>query len=175
MSNIKKDYIFYSIVVMFAIFFLTMTSQIKITNGSFTIGPRTWPYILLILMLALGTFGIISNFIKSKKTQATETTETTDDKEDSEPERRLFNLSIPIVCLLAVIIYVLLLNALGFILSSLLFLYGISFLLGEKKQLNAIIFSIVTTTVFVLLFSVLLSIPLPRGMGIFRQFSLLFY
>ncbi|RKL66460.1 hypothetical protein CR203_14250 [Salipaludibacillus neizhouensis] len=172
MSNIKKDYIFYSIVIVFAMIFLTMTPQIKITNASFIIGPKTWPYTLLILLLVLGAYGIISSFFKSKKIQETEATE---DNEDNEPERRLFKLSIPIVCLITVILYVLLLSVFGFILSSLIFLYGLSFLLGEKKQLNAIIFSIATTTVFVFLFPVLLSIPLPRGMGVFRHFSLLFY
>jgi hypothetical protein len=171
-SDAKKDYIFYSIVILFAIFFLVLTPQIKITNASFTIGPRTWPYILLILMLILSAFGIISSFVKSKKTKATETTE---DTEDKQPERTMFKLSIPMVCLLSVVLYVSLLNAIGFILSSLLFLFGITFLLGERKKVNAFIFSIVTTTVFVFLFSTILNIPLPRGMGIFRQISLLFY
>lgn len=171
-TNIKKDYIFYSIVILFAIFFIIMTPQIKITNGSFIIGPRTWPYILLTLMLILGSFGMIKSYMKSKKMKATESTINNENKES---EKTLFKLSMPMVSLVSVVLYVILLNALGFILSTLLFLYGITFILGEKKQLNAIIFSIVTTGVFVLLFSVVLQIPLPRGLGFFRQFSLLFY
>ncbi|MFK4997112.1 tripartite tricarboxylate transporter TctB family protein [Bacillus sp. N9] len=75
----------------------------------------------------------------------------------------------PMISLAAIILYVVLLNFIGFIISTILFLYGISFLLGQKKQLNAILFTIVTTGVFIVLFSVLLEIPLPRGLGIFRN------
>ncbi|MFS0822040.1 tripartite tricarboxylate transporter TctB family protein [Bacillus sp. 1P02SD] len=169
MSSVKKDYIFYSIVILFAVFFLSMTPQIKITNATFAVGPRSWPYILLTLMFVLGAYGIIKTFIKSKNTKATETIE------KEEVGRKVFNISIPMLSLVTVIIYVVLLNFIGFIITTILFLYGISFLLGAKKQVGTIIFSVVTTVVFVVLFSVLLHIPLPRGTGIFRELSLLFY
>lgn len=172
MSNVKKDYIFYSIVILFACVFLAMTPQIKITNGTFIIGPRSWPYILLTLMLILALFGMVKSFVLSKKMKAIEIGEHV---EDNESERTFLKLSIPMVSLAAVILYVVLLNIVGFIISTILFLYGISLLLGQKKQLNSIIFAIVTTVVFIGLFSILLSIPLPRGLGIFRQLSLLFY
>lgn len=149
-----------------------MTPQIKITNASFTVGPRDWPYILLTLMLILGTFGLVKSFIKARKPKETESAVNHVNKE---PERTLFKLSIPVLALLSIIIFVILLEFIGFILSSILFLYGLSLLLGAKKQLNSIIFAIITTAVFVALFSILLQIPLPRGVGIFRQFSLLFY
>jgi putative tricarboxylic transport membrane protein len=171
-SNVKQDYIFFGIVILFAVFFLAMTPQIVITNGSFIIGPRSWPYILLTLILVLALYGIVKTYVLSKKTTIIEPAD--HDVED-EPNRRFFRLSIPMVSLGMVIIYVLLLNILGFIISSLLFLYVISLLLGQKNQLNSIIFAVITTGVFVVLFSVLLSIPLPRGLGIFRQLSLLFY
>lgn len=169
MSNVKKDFIFYSIVILFAVFFLSMTPQIKITNASFAVGPRSWPYILLTLMFVLGAYGIIKTFIKSKKSNVTET------RESEEPGRRVFNLSIPMLSLVTVIIYVVLLNFIGFVISTILFLYGISFLLGAKKQVGTIIFSVITTVVFIVLFSVILQIPLPRGTGIFRELSLLIY
>ncbi|MCF6410743.1 tripartite tricarboxylate transporter TctB family protein [Pseudalkalibacillus salsuginis] len=172
MSNVMKDYIFYSIVILFALFFLVMTPQIKITNGTFIIGPRHWPYILLTLMLILAIFGIVKSYILAKKSKSIESK---DHEDKIEPERTFFKLSIPMISLVLVILYVLLLNAIGFIISTLLFLYGISLLLGQKKQLYSIIFAVLTTVVFIGLFSVLLSIPLPRGLGIFRQLSLLFY
>lgn len=96
-------------------------------------------------------------------------------KEEAAPVKKIFHLSIPVVSLLVVIIYVLLLNVIGFIFSTVLFLYGITLLLGTKKQLTAILFSIITMVVFVILFSVLLQIPLPRGIGVFRELSLFFY
>lgn len=171
MNQAKKDYIFYSIVIIFATFFLASTPQIQSTNQSFIIGPKTWPYILLILMIFLGLYGIISTLIKSKVMKSEQITS----EEEAEPVRKIFKLSIPIISLLVVIIYVLLLNIIGFIFSTILFLYGITLLLGTKKQTTAILFAIITMAIFVILFSVLLQIPLPRGLGIFREFSLFFY
>ncbi|WP_175637229.1 tripartite tricarboxylate transporter TctB family protein [Oceanobacillus sojae] len=172
MNQAKKDYIFYSIVIIFAVFFLTSTPQIQSTNQSFIIGPTTWPYILLILMVFLGLYGIVSTLIKAKIMKSEEITAV---QGETEPVRKIFKLSIPIVSLLVVIIYVLLLNIIGFIFSTILFLYGITLLLGTKKQWTAILFSIITMAIFVILFSVLLQIPLPRGVGVFRAFSLFFY
>ncbi|UAL48021.1 tripartite tricarboxylate transporter TctB family protein [Sutcliffiella horikoshii] len=172
MTNVKKDYLFYSIVILFALSFMMMTPQIKITNASFIIGPRSWPYILLTLMISLALFGILKNYILSKKMKMIEPGELV---EEHEPEKTVFKLSIPMISLIMLIIYVLLLNVIGFVISTPLFLYGISLLLGQKKQLYSVIFGFVTTVVFVGLFSVLLSIPLPRGIGVFRQLSLLFY
>ncbi|CEI81701.1 hypothetical protein J18TS1_38400 [Oceanobacillus oncorhynchi subsp. incaldanensis] len=171
MNQAKKDYIFYSIVMIFAIFFLASTPQIQSTNQSFIIGPATWPYILLILMIFLGLYGIVSTLIKAKVMKSEELIA----KEEAAPVKKIFHLSIPVVSLLVVIIYVLLLNVIGFIFSTVLFLYGITLLLGTKKQLTAILFSIITMVVFVILFSVLLQIPLPRGIGVFRELSLFFY
>lgn len=177
MSDIKKDYIFYGFIIVFSVFFLFVTPQIKITNSSFIIGPRDWPYILLIGMLGFSVFGVIKSFVKSKRLKVRELETVYDEVNPgpAETEKTAFKLSVPMVALTSIIIYVILLNLIGFIISTVLFLFGITFLLGQKKKVNAAIFAIVTTTVFVLLFTSLLEIPLPRGIGIFRQFSLLFY
>lgn len=177
MSDTKKDYLFYSIVIVFSMFFLLVTPQIKSTNTSFIVGPRDWPFILLIGMLGLSVFGIIKNYVKSKmlKTKSIKLGDKGVTREIEQSKTTIFRLSTPMVSLAAIIIYVILLNGIGFILSTIIFLLGITLLLGQKKILSAAIFSIVTTTVFVLLFTRLLQIPLPRGFGVFRIFSLLFY
>lgn len=149
-----------------------MTPEIKITNKSFIIGPRSWPYILLTLMIILAFIGLVRSYIFTKKTKEVEGKV---EEGKNIPKRTIYKLSLPMVSLGLVILYVTLLNWIGFIVSSTLFLYGITLLLGQRKHLSAIIFAVITTAIFVFLFSILLSNPLPRGIGVFRQFSLLFY
>jgi putative tricarboxylic transport membrane protein len=168
----KKDYLFYSIVIALASFFLMSTSQIHSANNTTVLGPKTWPYIVLILMLVLAIMGVIKTFITSKKVAGEQAVETS---EAEEPEKRIFNIPMSLVSILSIILYAVGLYFLGFIISSILFLYLLTQVLGSKKQLFTILFSVIMTAFFVGLFSILLEVPLPRGIGIFRAFSILFY
>jgi len=67
------------------------------------------------------------------------------------------------------------LNNIGFILSTVPFVAALTIWLGNKKYWQAILNSIFTTAACTVLFCKIMMIPLPRGTGIFRTFSLLFY
>lgn len=171
MTVSKKDYLFYSIVIAFAGFFLMSTTGIQSANKTTILGPKAWPSIILILMLVLAIMGVIKTFITSKKAAVAQV----ESSEIEEPERRLFNIPFSLVSIFSIILYTVGLYVFGFIISSVLFLYLLTQLLGAKKQLVIILLSVILTAVFVWLFSIVLSVPLPRGIGIFREFSLLFY
>ncbi|MEH7223531.1 tripartite tricarboxylate transporter TctB family protein [Bacillus sp. JJ1566] len=171
MTASKKDYLFYGIVIAFAGFFLASTSQIHSANKTTILGPKAWPSILLILMLVIAIMGIIKTYIASKK----EAVSKVENSETEEPERKLFNIPFSLVSIFSIILYSVGLYFFGFIISSVLFLYVLTQLLGAKKQLVIILLSFILTAAFVWLFSIVLSVPLPRGIGIFRSFSLLFY
>ncbi|MEH7237170.1 tripartite tricarboxylate transporter TctB family protein [Bacillus sp. JJ1562] len=172
MTASKKDYLFYSIVIAFAGFFLMSTTQIHSANKTTILGPKAWPSIILILMLVLAIMGIIKTFITSKKAAAAQLEKS---KETEEPEKRIFNIPMSIISILSIILYSVGLYVFGFIISSILFLYLLTQVLGAKKQLVIILVSVILTVFFVWLFSIVLKVPLPRGIGIFREFSLLFY
>lgn len=171
MTASKKDYLFYSIVIAFAGFFLMSTTEIQSANKTTILGPKAWPSIILILMLVLAIMGVIKTFITSKKAAVAQV----ENSEIEEPERRLFNIPFSLVSIFSIILYTVGLYVFGFIISTVLFLYLLTQLLGAKKQLVIILLSVILTAVFVWLFSIVLSVPLPRGIGIFREFSLLFY
>ncbi len=72
----------------------------------------------------------------------------------------------------SLVLYALLIRYLGFLLCSLLFCFGFSMLLGEKKEWRAAVFSLVVTVVLYLLFYKGMGIMLPRGEGFLRDISL---
>ncbi|SCZ81799.1 tripartite tricarboxylate transporter TctB family protein [Acidaminobacter hydrogenoformans] len=71
------------------------------------------------------------------------------------------------------VIYSMVLEYTGFIVSSII-LFGLySYLLGEKRINRLIPVSILSVVVFYIIFSYGLDIMLPRGAGIFREFALM--
>ena len=69
------------------------------------------------------------------------------------------------------VVFLLVLDFIGFHLSAMLLFFGIMILLGKKSYLNSVLTAVITASVFVVLFGRVLSVPLPRGEGIFRILS----
>ena len=67
------------------------------------------------------------------------------------------------------------LNNIGFILSTIIFVFVLTIWLGNKKYWQAALNSVFTTAGCTMLFCKIMMMPLPRGTGIFRAFSLMFY
>ena len=67
------------------------------------------------------------------------------------------------------------LQSLGFVLSTFIFVAAFTIWFGNKKYWQAVVNGVLTTAVCTFLFCTLMLIPLPRGTGVFRAFSLLFY
>lgn len=172
MTATKKDYLFYGIVIALSSFFLVETSKIQSANNTAILGPKAWPTVILVLMLVLALMGVIKTFITSKKTYAAQVSSM---GELEESEVKFYSIPMSIVSIISIILYSVGLYFLGFIISSILFLYLLSQVLGTKKKLSVMLFVVIITAVIVWLFSIVLKVPLPRGIGIFREFSFLFY
>jgi hypothetical protein len=71
--------------------------------------------------------------------------------------------------------YLILLPVLGFIAITPVFMIAFMLLLGEKSKGWIIGVSIAMTAIIVVLFTKAMYVPLPRGVWLFREFSLLFY
>lgn len=162
--------------IVFAAFFLTMSLQIE-SKGESAIGPASWPTALMGMMLILGillTFNVFKNNNKHTSTSdaediVTEEEIVTDDEEELVYSSKFYYM------LLLLIVYIICLYFIGFILSTLILITIATLLFGMKKWTNRLITAIVSTAGFIVLFPILLSLPFPRGVGIFREISLLFY
>jgi hypothetical protein len=77
--------------------------------------------------------------------------------------------------LILIIAYFVLLNIIGFVALTPFFLIVFMILLGEKSWPWMIGLSIGMTILIVLAFTQAMYVPLPRGVGIFHKFSVIFY
>ena len=86
------------------------------------------------------------------------------------PEGRLLLVNI---CLLAS--YIVLLSILGFAVSTLLYLFIAPTSFGYNKWRMLTVFAVVGSVVLVSIFGSVFYVPLPRGIGLFRELSYLIY
>ena len=75
----------------------------------------------------------------------------------------------------AIVAYMGLMSIIGFILSTLTFVFVNPVIMGYRKYRILVIFSVIVTAVLVVLFGKLLFVPLPRGFGILREISYYLY
>lgn len=71
--------------------------------------------------------------------------------------------------------YMMLLDIIGFILSTLLYLPVAAWFIGYRKPLTLTIFTVAVTTAFTVVFGILFVVPLPRGSGQLRELSYMIY
>ncbi|MBU2262526.1 MAG: tripartite tricarboxylate transporter TctB family protein, partial [Proteobacteria bacterium] len=74
-----------------------------------------------------------------------------------------------------IVAYLFLLKITGFIITTPLFMIAFMLLLGEKSKGWILGVSVVMTGIIVVLFTKAMYVPLPRGVWLFREFSLLFF
>lgn len=138
------------------------TTQFKHVEGSLTtFGPNFWPRIILILLFVFSFIQTLMSIKKKKKISFAIT-------KFSENKTLIFTLII-------VALYIATMNILGFIISTLLFQIVFLMNLNVKKLSTITLVPVTMTVMLYLLFIKLMHTPLPRGIGIFRMFSLWFY
>jgi len=160
--------------VIFAAFFLVMSFQIE-NSANNGIGPATWPMGLMGVMLVLGL--ILTFQVFKAHNQQREQEHQSDESEDSEvddedkivfPKKFYYLFGI-------LVAYVIGLHYLGFIVSTLIVTFALALLFGMKKWTTSLMTAVICTGSFVFLFPILLNLSFPRGVGFFRELSILFY
>ncbi len=129
------------------------------------LGPAYWPKFLLICMMALSLLVAVDAFRERKK-KSSEKEETS--KVDSGKVRFLFAIGF-------IVLYLILMQKLGFILLTPFFMIAFMYLLGERNKIWIFSVSIGITVIIVFAFTKAMYVPLPRGQGIFLKFSQFFY
>lgn len=119
-----------------------------------------FPYLILGLFIFFAILLLINGFRKTTMRAKAIDVPAADDE-----EQLSFNMiKMPVLILVTVTIYVILINVLGFFVSTAIFMIGILFALG-MKSLKAYFLTIVFTLLFIyLLFVKLLHVFLPTGL-----------
>jgi hypothetical protein len=128
-------------------------------------GPAFWPRVILSAIILLSGIVSVGTIRKLAKEKAWGESLMTMDR----GKLRFF------AAIGLSLAYLVLLPVLGFIAITPVFMIAFMVLLGEKSKGWIIGISIAMTAIIVVLFTKAMYVPLPRGVWLFREFSLLFY
>jgi hypothetical protein len=73
------------------------------------------------------------------------------------------------------LVYVLVVDILGFVLSTLLYLSMAGWLIGYRKPLRLALYAVAATATLTVVFGIVFAVPLPRGVGELRELTYLIY
>lgn len=161
-----KGEIIISVVIFFGSLFLYFESmKFEGLDVYGKLGPAYWPKFLLICMMALSFLVAVDAFRERKKKPSEKEEISTVDS-----GKVRFFLGIGFI-----VLYLILMQELGFILLTPFFMIAFMYLLGERKKIWIFSVSIGITVIIVFAFTKAMYVPLPRGQGIFLKFSQFFY
>ncbi|NWF93530.1 MAG: tripartite tricarboxylate transporter TctB family protein [Syntrophaceae bacterium] len=136
-------------------------------------GSGFWPILILAAAFLLSILLLISHLIKFQRERKQAPEErSTSSEEGIDLKNRRKRLALSVVCLLG---YILLMPWIGFVLSTLLYVFAFILALGERRRLILAISPFLVTGLTVIVFAKLILMPLPRGVDIFAAFSRLIY
>ena len=128
-------------------------------------GPEYWPRILLVVMMVLSVFTAAVTAMQVKKGEAAPGFQARFDIHTL----RLF------AAIFLIVFYLIGMRYFGFLALTPFVMVAFMVLLGEKSKAWMGFLAVVLPFVIVILFTKVMYVPLPRGTGIFRTFSLLVY
>ena len=173
----RKEYFLSLVMIIFSLIGLYLTNRIKTLHDEFVVSAIDWPKSILIFIIVLSLVHIIVTYRNSKKELVIE--ESKESKENKEEEEitynRTFGLDNRLVSFIGIFLYLVGLQLMGFVPSTLVFLIVIPLIIGFKNKKIVIIYALFTLALIILIFPKLLSVSLPKGIGIFRNFNSLFY
>ena len=154
-------------VIFFASLYLyTVAASYKGHEIYGKLGPGFWPKFILIAMMTLSLWVGVDVFRARKKSAGEKKSEAV---KSAGSRIRFFSV------LTLIIAYLILINIIGFVALTPFFLIAFMILLGEKSWLWMVVLSVGMTILIMLAFTQAMYVPLPRGIGIFHKFSVLFY
>jgi putative tricarboxylic transport membrane protein len=136
------------------------------------VGSGFWPLLSLGVTTILSLIWLLANLRQYSREKGNTAEELPTPEAIVEAWRRRRKIALCSVCLL---VYIILTPLIGFILSTILFILAFVLALEEKRRLVLIISPLMITAVVIVVFAKFITIPLPRGVGMFAEFSRFFY
>jgi Na+/melibiose symporter-like transporter len=142
---------------------------------TFETGPKLFPVILASLAVVLSISILIGQILKYRSAEGSDQKEEAKEETKEETITPLLKQYVLWATLLSLFIFIYAMEYVGFLVSSVFLLFALQYILGNRSLLKVALFSVGIIAVNFLIFIQLLQIQLPRGAGIFEQFSQLFY
>ena len=168
----KGEIVLSAVCLAFFLFLLTEAFQLRGEGRSGEVGSGFWPLLSLTVTTVLSLVWLIGNLRRYSREQKGSPEQPLTREAVAAAWARRRKIALCSICLLA---YIILTPLIGFILSTVLFILTFILALEEKRKLVLIISPPLITTVIMLIFAKFIMMPLPKGVGIFAEFSRLFY
>ena len=135
------------------------------------VGSGFWPMLSLGVSVLLSLSWLIVTLGKFSKAKD-KAVEEPSPEAIAEVRGRRKKVGLSIVCIFA---YIVVMPWIGFMLSTFLFVPLFALALEERRKTVLIVSPFLVTAIMILVFAKFISIPFPKGVGIFTELSRLFY
>ncbi|SDJ30174.1 tripartite tricarboxylate transporter TctB family protein [Natribacillus halophilus] len=167
----KKTIIFVVTTFIFSALFLVLTFYLPSSHEVTAItGPAVWPLFLLFSMIVLNAMLLVRTVIHDNKLKKQEYEELSGEKESGVAEKEETSKAVEPMAiskyrhyylLFLLIIYAILLEYVGFLISSIIFFSFCSVLLGMRRKVTIAVSTVFAPFLIYGLFEILLNIQLP--------------
>lgn len=169
MARRIADLAFASLVCAGSIWFWTLAAGFPVSRRYASVDTAFWPSIVY-AVLALLSGALVVQMLLALRAAAPAPAAVP----AAAPPDRSRTLRILAIGAL-IVVYFLAFRVTGFLLATILFLWAASFLLDRRNPVAKLVFAPVFTLAITLLFSRVLSLPLPRGIEPFYGLNLMLY
>jgi hypothetical protein len=166
----KGEIVFFGICVAFFGFMFYEALDLAGRGRSGEMGSGFWPLIALGVSTLLSVVLLVQSVRRFR--QAGGPAEEMTPEEASELRRQRTTVTLSVVCFL---VYMVVIPWIGFILATLLFVLAFALALGERRTWVLLVSPFLLTAIIVAVFAKFITIPFPKGVGVFAAFSRLFY
>ncbi len=167
----KGEIVFSACCVAFFGFMLFETLELLTQGREGEVGSGLWPFMALAVSTGLSLMMLIASIKKYRATARESAPEPTAEAVAEKKQQRI-TVTLSIVIFL---VYILLTPLIGFILATLLYILAFTWALGERRRWVLAVSPFLVTAVIMGVFAKFITIPFPKGIGIFAEFSRLFY
>jgi putative tricarboxylic transport membrane protein len=160
-----------AVCVVFFSFMLIQGFDLLGVKRSGDVGSGFWPVMSLVACLGLSIAWLIMTVVESRKAgKKPAAAPTQEEAAEAWDRRRKVGLS-----MLCLFLYIVVMPWIGFILSTFLCVFAFAVSLGERRKVVLAVSPFLVTAIVVAVFAKFITIPFPRGVGVFAAFSRLFY
>ena len=167
----KGEIVFSAACVAFFGFMLTQTFELLGHGRSGEVGSGLWPFMALLVSIILSLLLLVSS-IKKSQTAAGQGEKVLTPEAMAEKKRARVTVALSVACFLT---YIIVMPWIGFVLATFLYILAFALALGERRRWVLAVSPVLVTAVILGVFAKFITIPFPKGMGIFAEFSRLFY
>ena len=158
----------YALVFCVAAFLLYRAEHFEFTATADQVGPDSWPKLVLYMIMATSAFEGVRRLLTIRsdqpKAQAAPAIETPFERE--RPDMRIV-----LTAVAASIVYLALFEIVGFFVDTVVFVFALIWIGRFRRFWTALIVSVVTTLLFMLVFLRVIFVALPIGIGPFQWLS----